>query len=296
MVNVIKLGFLGLNAVKTKELRHLYADVIGLPVSTDTGKDVYLACGTESYAISLHRSRTPGSRHIGFQVAGEGKLDDVVKDLKAQGAKASLKSDLFPGIKSCVQTEDPDGHTIYLYRQSKPVKGPLLLDGVAPDKLGHIAFFVENAKKHTEFYTNVLGFRVSDWMEDFFVFLRCSADHHTMNFINHKSRRDMFHVAFELRDFAAMGRGIDVMAMNGFALEWGVGRHGIGHNLFSYFRDADRNVVELFAELDRMSDETLGYFDPRPYHQDTPQRPKVWKRNPTAANIWGIMPPHGFED
>jgi hypothetical protein len=36
--------------------------------------------------------------------------------------------------------------------------------------------------------------------------------------------------------------------------------------------------------------EELGYFEPRPWHRDRPQKPKVWAKDPTAANYWGIMP------
>ena len=42
-----------------------------------------------------------------------------------------------------------------------------------PHKLGHVAFFTKDAKQMTKFYCDVLGFRVSDWMGDFFSFLRC---------------------------------------------------------------------------------------------------------------------------
>ena len=39
--------------------------------------------------------------------------------------------------------------------------------------------------------------------------------------------------------------------------------------------------------MDQMKDEALGYFDPRPWHQDRPQRPKVWPRG-TLRNYWGF--------
>jgi hypothetical protein len=39
--------------------------------------------------------------------------------------------------------------------------------------------------------------------------------------------------------------------------------------------------------MDQMNDEALGYFDPRPWHQDRPQRPKVWPRD-TLRNCWGF--------
>ena len=46
---------------------------------------------------------------------------------------------------------------------------------------------------------------------------------------------------------------------------------------------------ELFAQLDQMNEE-MGYFEPRPWHRDRPQSPKVWSKDPNAANYWGIMP------
>ena len=37
-------------------------------------------------------------------------------------------------------------------------------------------------QKTVKFYTEVLGFRVSDWQADFFAFLRCGRDHHPFAF------------------------------------------------------------------------------------------------------------------
>jgi hypothetical protein len=42
-----------------------------------------------------------------------------------------------------------------------------------------------------------------------------------------------------------------------------------------------------------MKDEALGYFDPRPWHQDRPQRPKVWDSH-QVASIWGLPPTPDF--
>jgi hypothetical protein len=47
-------------------------------------------------------------------------------------------------------------------------------------------------------------------------------------------------------------------------------------------------VIEFFCELDQIHDEELGFFEPRPWHQDRPQRPKVWGDD-TASNWWGPM-------
>jgi catechol-2,3-dioxygenase len=40
---VIKLGFLGLDVVKFDAMKHHYQNVLGLPLSSDGGKDLYFA-------------------------------------------------------------------------------------------------------------------------------------------------------------------------------------------------------------------------------------------------------------
>jgi Glyoxalase/Bleomycin resistance protein/Dioxygenase superfamily len=125
---------------------------------------------------------------------------------------------------------------------------------------------------------------------DYFSFLRCGVDHHTINLVETGSNKH-FHTAFELRDWAHMQSACDFLSKNGYKILWGPGRHGIGHNLFTYHRGPNGLITELFAELDQMKDESLGYFDPKPWHRDYPQRPKTWPKTPDAANLWGPMPP-----
>ena len=62
---------------------------------------------------------------------------------------------------------------------------------------------------------------------------------------------------------------LDHLASNDYRLHWGPGRHGPGHNLFTYHRDPDGNVIELFTQLDSMIDEAKGYWEPRPWHEDS---------------------------
>lgn len=296
-VRVTKIGFVGLNVVRRDEVIHHYGAVIGLPLTADTGgAEAYFACGADHHVLALFRTERPGFRHVGLQIDGEGPLEDALQEVRAAGLAAELQSDPFQGITQAIRTADPDGNTVYLYRAAAPSRIPFGSTGIIPEKLGHLALFVADAKRTTDFFCEKLSFRWSDWMGDFFAFLRCNTDHHTLNFMT-SQRRGMFHVAFQVRDFGQIGRACDVLSKNGIPVIWGPGRHGAGHNIFTYHRDPDGNVVEIFAEMDVMSDEQLGYFDPRPYHQDTPQRPKVWSGDqiPVATNMWGIMPPPGFE-
>ena len=154
-----------------------------------------------------------------------------------------------------------------------------------------MAFFTSDPKSIADFYQDFLGFRVSDWIEDFFVFMRCGPDHHSVNFLR-GDRARMHHVAFELKDIAHLGDSCDLLARHKIPLAWGPLRFGPGHNLAAFHRDHDGHLVEFFAELDQMKDEKLGYFDPRPWHRDMPQRPKVWKLHDDP--VWGPPPPPNF--
>jgi catechol 2,3-dioxygenase-like lactoylglutathione lyase family enzyme len=152
-------------------------------------------------------------------------------------------------------------------------------------KLGHVAYRCHDVQRVVKFYTEALGFRVSDWRADRFAFLRCAVDHHTINFVADEHQR-LYHIAFEAKDYAEIHRACDHLAKNDLRLVWGPGRHNIGHNVAIYHMNSDRVRVEIFVEMDQMKDESLGYFDPRPWHGDHPQRPKVWCPE-TLRNYWG---------
>ena len=94
-------------------------------------------------------------------------------------------------------------------------------------------------------------------------------------------------IAFEVKDWPEIHRACDYLAKNKLLLVWGPGRHVIGHNIACYHNNHDGVRTEIFTEMDQMKDEDLGYFDPRPWHQELPLRPK--QHGPeTLRNYWGF--------
>ena len=156
-----------------------------------------------------------------------------------------------------------------------------------PLKLGHIAYHCPDVQGTVKFYCDMLGFKVSDFRGDFFAFLRCSRDHHMVNFLR-DPKSTIHHIAFEVRDWSDIKRACDMLARHNIQLTWGPIRHIIGHNIAIYHKNPDGVVIEFFCEMDQMHDEDLGFFEPRPWHQDRPQRPKVWGDD-TRSNWWGPM-------
>jgi catechol 2,3-dioxygenase-like lactoylglutathione lyase family enzyme len=251
---------------------------------------IYLANTVDHHSVVLRKGAEAKCVRLGFQIGPDDDLAAFERQTAAQGVKTETKRDAGPTIGEMVSFQDTKGTVMEVFKRPEPLNHKFQRKGVVPHKLGHVAFHVTDAKAVTKFYCDVLGFRVSDWMGDFFSFLRCGPDHHTINLMETGSNRH-FHTAFELRDWSHLQTACDFLSLNGFKTLWGPGRHGIGHNLFAYHRSPNGLITELFAELDQMKDESLGYFEPRPWHRDNPQRPKTWAKDPSASNLWGPMPP-----
>ncbi len=290
MTRIVGIGHLALASPDVDRLAAYYTEVLGFELSARTDGAAYLTPELAHHAVTVQQGKESGLDHLAFRI--EGSLGDAEQELASAGIKAERKTDAEPGIAELLEIEDLDGNPLQLYAEIEE-RAELAPSGVRPQKLGHVCYFVRDVQATTEFYEQ-LGFKWSDWMGDFFVFLRCNADHHALNLLRSENNKRLHHIGWELRDWANIQTACDWLARNDYPLVWGPGRHGPGHNLFTYHRDPDGNVVELFAELDLMLDESLGYFDPRPWHHDFPQRPKVWTPGPRVPNSWGPMPPEGF--
>lgn len=290
MISVRKISHASYEIPDLDAQAEYYTNVLGLRLIAKGQDAAYLANANDHHSVVLRRGEQPRCTRIGFQLGPDDDLDAFEKQTAAHGLRTARKKDPEPTIGDMVSFEDPKGTVMEVFKPPQLQSQVFGSTGIIPHKLGHVAFHVTDVKTATKFYCDVLGFRVSDWMGDYFSFLRCGPDHHTINLVETGSNKH-FHTAFELRDWAHMQSACDFLSRNGIKILWGPGRHGIGHNLFTYHRSPNGLITELFAELDQMQDEALGYFDPRPWHRDNPQRPKVWPKTPEAANLWGPMPP-----
>src|SRR5256885_987826 len=197
------------------------------------------------------------------------------------------QTDDLPGIPQTLAFTDIDGRQIELFSRWQFAPPGEQVRGIVVSKLGHMALYAPDPDRTAKFYSDVLGFRDSDRIEENFVFMRCGFEHHSINFARGADGR-LHHIAFELRDAAHMHQACDLLGRRKIALLWGPVRHGPGHNVAIYHRNPDGYLVELFFDLDRMVDEELGYFEPRPWHRDRPQRPKTWIGLP--RDVWGVGP------
>lgn len=290
---VTRQGFYQVRTPDVERMVHYYEDALGFAVTERTPTEVFLTTNTDHHCVVVEKGDADGRAALGFYVAD---ITDVQRKLTDAGIDSELRHDAQPGVAAAlVVPEYESGTPLHLFEAQTPSEIPASL-GTTPTKLGHVASFVGDLERSQSFYMDVLGFRWSDTVGDYFTFLRCNADHHAINLMRSPDQRGLFHVAYEMRDVNHLKDALDHLAQREIRLEWGVGRHGAGHNLFAYHRDPDGNLVELFTELDQIPDETTGYFAPRPWHERFPQGPSFWEPGASSSNKWGPLFPKSIAE
>ncbi|HQZ13045.1 MAG TPA: VOC family protein, partial [Devosia sp.] len=286
LFDVIRLGFATLASAKVEEQAAYYTGVLGLKlVAADPALTVF-ANQAGQHVVVLERGDAAGIRGLAFEIAPDSDLGALAVQLRASGVSCDIQSDPVAGVATCLAVADPDGTLIQLVPKFDSFDVGPLTRGIAPAKLGHVARFTSQLRAQLAFYKDVLGFRISDWRADESAyFMRCGPDHHTVNFFAAPSSK-LHHIAFELRDWSEIGRACNILAENRLRLDWGPSRHVIGHNIACYHSTSEGVRIELYTEMDQMTNERLGYFDPRPWHEDRPQFPRGWGPE-FGKSAWG---------
>lgn len=289
-VTVSKIGYIGFETPDVDRLVDYYTKTLDFVLVERADDQAFLTTTFDHHSVVIEKAPEKQARSfVGFELWED--LDTAERRLRDRGYAVKRRSDIAPATPDVLVVEEPlTGTPIHLYdRQSG--SGVKDYTPLRPTKLGHVAAFAPDLVPLQAFYQDLLGFKWSDTVGDFFVFMRCNSDHHAANFMASSTQRGMHHVAFETRDLNHLQSLIDHMSKRNTRLESGPGRHGPGHNIYTYHRDPDGNTIELFTQLDTITDESKGYFEPRPWHNDFPQYPKTWEVDmATVFNSWGPLP------
>ena len=149
-------------------------------------------------------------------------------------------------------------------------------EDVLPRRLGHALLFTAQPQQMTDFYTQVLGLRVSDRIRGLVAFLNAGPGvHHVFGFIA-STHRGFHHASFEVPSIDAIAIGADRMRAKGREGGWGLGRHTIGSNFFHYNPDPWGSWIEWFSDIDQIDE--------------------CWVANDweVPPHLWGAPPPATF--
>ena len=125
-------------------------------------------------------------------------------------------------------------------------------------KIGHVVLQCRDIERTVRFYTEVLGFKVSDVYPDEMVpggmvFMRCSSDHHGVGFVgtmpDESAHIELNHLAFEVATLDEVLRARGISRRRACQLDF-EGRRRAGAQIAVEFRDPDGHRLEIFWGLD----------------------------------------------
>ncbi|PRY41686.1 VOC family protein [Umezawaea tangerina] len=255
-----------IHASDPAELLRFYEDVWGLSRVAESGDRIQLrGRGPEHHVLTLAAGEDHRLGGIGLAAGSTSDVAELTERLRAEPVEILAASD------TRVEFLDPEGRRIEV-SCGLPVHAEPSPNAYGPDRLSHIVLNSVDLAASKDFYTRVLGFKISDTYEnDQMVFLRCNALHHCI-VLAPGEWTSLNHVAFEVRDTDEVMKALGRMRKAGYDTVWGPGRHGPGGNVFCYFVDPVGNVIEYTAELLEVDDDWV---------------PSEWPRTQENADVWG---------
>ncbi|MEU9958646.1 VOC family protein [Streptomyces sp. NPDC050982] len=264
----------------------IFARDFGFGVAARTEHELWLR-GTlaGSPCMVIREGRT--SRFVGpaFRAAERADLDRLaratgsdVRDLDGTGA---------PGGGRAVDLLDPSGFPVRVVHCGEelpalPEQRPLLLNFGTDhrrtnatqrpprepsriQRLGHVVLETRVFGRALDWYLDTLGMIVSDFLfldgqrerGPTMAFIRCdrgtlAVDHHTLA-MHLGPGNGYVHSAYQVTDLDSIAAGGEYLNERGYKRSWGIGRHIQGSQLFDYWRDPDRFILEHFADGDLFS-------------------------------------------
>ncbi len=127
-------------------------------------------------------------------------------------------------------------------------------------KIGHVVLNVQDVERSAQFYTQVLGFHISDvYPEEMvpggMVFLRCNTDHHGIALVGSTeapaTNVELNHIAFEVGSLDDVVRARDHLRRHQVVIDF-EGRRRAGCQLAVEFRDPDNHRLEIYWGIDQV--------------------------------------------
>lgn len=256
------------------------------PSGSDAEELRFRSAETEHSDLLLFGATEASLNHIGFAVDSIDDLNQILRTVDAAGYTVvqNPQNGKRPDELLVAVISDVDGNRVELIVPRRISNAEEVSPQQGPKKIGHVVLWTpqERLTEQEKFYS-LLGLAVTDRTHIGMSFLRCSLTHHSLALAKNSQQRTGFqHVAYDVGSIDDVMRNLARLREKGVPCIWGVGRHGPGNNIFSYYRDPAGNVVEYYGDMevvDRLEVESPVFWGPE--HK---------------GDIWGVSgpPPDAF--
>ncbi len=267
MTTILDITQIGVGVPDRERFDNFTRDMLGFPVSrSPDGKVTYVRPDRYPHRIAATTASESTLRYLSFDVGGKQELADWQTKLTAEGIHwrhGTAAECAERRVTNLIEFTDPDGHNLALSYGFEVEKEPVRYTrDLSVLGLGHVLLTVKDTQRSHDFYTAVLGFRLSDWVyiDDNIrlCFLRCNARHHSVAFapcMPGKSPR-LQHVMLEVESLDDVMRSYHFLRIHKAPIGMGPGRHINCQTVHVYVQTPGGFAVEFGWGHRRLDDAT----------------------------------------
>jgi 2,3-dihydroxy-p-cumate/2,3-dihydroxybenzoate 3,4-dioxygenase len=276
---VTGLGYVALTVPEIDRSLDFYRRIAHLKVSERGTKKAFLTGGINHHWLRLEETGGSSLSRLGFEVKDRAALDEIANRLDARGVPWKSVDDLAGDrVSDAIRFTDPDGFEIELFTDmvSLPVPMDTFLN---MDRVLHSVWLAADPTGSGRFYSDVLGFKESDWIERAMVFMRAgNRYHHTIGIARDTARLGQLdHFCILVDDLDDVMRARNVALRSGAKLRQDVVRHAASGSMSTYIIDPMNDIAVEFCTNHRQIDDE-GY------------RARILPAQATTLDLWQQLP------
>ncbi|MGE0598839.1 MAG: VOC family protein [Dehalococcoidia bacterium] len=294
MTAITQLGYLGVGVKDLGEWRTYAEGTLGLEtVASEPDGTMLLRMDGHHHRFALHEDAHDDILYSGWQVDKAEDVSAIGARLEAAGVEVvwgTAEEAEKRHVKSLIKFQDPDGHNVEIFYGPQMAPAPFRsLKGdtrfvAGPQGLGHFVVAASNLETTMEFYTNMLGMKVSDFVTQGRLklgFLHCNPRHHSIAFVEYPNApKRANHFMLQLDDFDAVGRTWDTVQEGSAPIIMTLGRHSNDEMVSFYMRNPSGFGVEYgwgAREVDDSCWQVAEYSTTSWWGHKRPPRPEATK-------------------
>jgi 2,3-dihydroxybiphenyl 1,2-dioxygenase len=222
-----------------EEWKSFGTDLLGAQVARHTADEVRLRTDERAWRIAVQAGPAAGPASLvalGFEVESSAALSELAESLSAQGIDVRADDELarHRQVRSLIVFADGDGHQLEAFygheTNHSPFVSPRGIEFVTGDLgVGHAFLFSDAAAKVVEFYTERLGFRLSDTIDLGVaegIFMHCNPRHHSVAVASIPGLPvGLGHLMLEVGSLEAVGLALDIATERGDQVQMTMGQH-----------------------------------------------------------------------
>lgn len=236
-MSVRELGYLGLETTDLAGWTAFGREVLGLATARHSTSDVvHLKADDRPHRLTLRAGAKDRLAYTGWGVRDGEAFESLRQRLAAEGFETTPASEAELAerrVQGMFWTTDPGGFRVEIFhtpildhqRFVSPVGVERFVTGELG--LGHVVLLTDHYEESFDFYTRLLGFRLSDSMvldKRPLRFLRCNPRHHSLALAPHHSSR-LAHMMFEVSTIDEVGYAMDRCRRHDVPIAMTLGRH-----------------------------------------------------------------------